>query len=190
MALIKLDTLEYPVSIAEFAQRHPQMMLPAIPVWEDFGYANVFPAPAPVPANPILQRAQEIVPHYVSGHWEQDWKIVDIYSNIPEGATKEEQETAAISAATVAASAATLSTFTNAVQAHLDTAAASKGYDNIVSACSYAGAANPFQAEGIAYVIWRGAVWTYCYGELAKVQNGTRALPALSDFLNELPVAP
>ena len=77
--------------------------------------------------------------------------------------------------------------FTEAVQQHLDAQAISKGYDNIVSACSYAGAPNPFQAESIQFITWRGNVWSYCYQELAKVQSGERPVPELQDFLNELP---
>ena len=77
--------------------------------------------------------------------------------------------------------------FTEAVQVHLDSEAQAKGYDNIISACSYAGAPNPFQAESIQFITWRGNVWAYCYAELAKVQSGERQVPVLEDFLNELP---
>lgn len=79
------------------------------------------------------------------------------------------------------------SKFLAAVQGHLDTGAQAVGYDNIVSACSYAGAPNPFQVESQSFISWRGNVWAYCYQELAKVEAGTRPLPVLEDFLNELP---
>lgn len=77
--------------------------------------------------------------------------------------------------------------FLAGVQAHLDSKASERGYDSIVSACSYAGAPNPFQAESQVYVAWRGNVWAYCYAELLKVENGTRPLPVLADFIAELP---
>lgn len=77
--------------------------------------------------------------------------------------------------------------FTAAIQSVLDTKAVEKGYDNIVSACSYAAAPNPFQEESIKFVTWRGNVWAYCYQELAKVKAGTRPTPKLEDFLLELP---
>lgn len=77
--------------------------------------------------------------------------------------------------------------FTEAIQVHLDSEAQAKGYDNIVSACSYAGAPNPFQTESIQFITWRGNVWAYCYAELAKVQSGQRPVPKLQDFINELP---
>jgi polysaccharide pyruvyl transferase WcaK-like protein len=73
------------------------------------------------------------------------------------------------------------------VQSHLDAAAIASGYDNIVSACSYAGAANPFQAEGAAFVAWRGAVWGSCYAIMADVVAGNRPVPTASELLAELP---
>lgn len=76
---------------------------------------------------------------------------------------------------------------TEAVQAHLDAAARAKGYDNIVSACSYAAASNAFQAEGIACLKWRAAVWQRCYQVLADVQAGTRTIPTSADLIAELP---
>lgn len=76
---------------------------------------------------------------------------------------------------------------TDAVQAHLDDAAQSRGYDNIVSACSYAGSANVFQAEGISFLNWRAAVWQHCYQVLAEVQAGVRATPSADDLIAELP---
>lgn len=75
----------------------------------------------------------------------------------------------------------------SAVQTHLDAAAQARGYDNIVSACSYAAATNAFQAEGVAYLNWRAAVWQYCYQVLAAVQAETRTAPTVTDLIAELP---
>lgn len=80
--------------------------------------------------------------------------------------------------------------YLTAVQRHLDVAAKSKGYDNIVSACSYAGAANPFQTEGQAYVTWRGDCWDYCNKQLAAVNAGTRSAPTPDGLVSELPPSP
>ena len=77
--------------------------------------------------------------------------------------------------------------FESAIQSHLDAQAQSKGYDNITTACSYAAAPNPFQAEAVSFVSWRGNVWAYCYQELAKVQAGTRAMPTVEQIISELP---
>lgn len=77
--------------------------------------------------------------------------------------------------------------YISAIQSVLDAGARSKGYDDILSACSYAGAPNAFQAESISFLNWRASVWSYAYTELAKVQAGTRTQPTVSAFLAELP---
>ena len=77
--------------------------------------------------------------------------------------------------------------FSDAVQDMLDAKAKAKGYDNIVSACSYAGAENQFQGEGVSFVKWRGDVWAACYTILGAVQAGQRAIPTISGLLSELP---
>ena len=74
------------------------------------------------------------------------------------------------------------------VQKHLDTIAQSRGYESVLSACSYAGAVNPFEAEGKSFVAWRGDVWAYCYQVLADVQNLVRPEPTIPELIAELPV--
>jgi hypothetical protein len=77
--------------------------------------------------------------------------------------------------------------FQREVQKHLDAEARACGYDNIVSACSYAGAPNPFQAEGVSFITWRGEVWAYCYAVIADIQSGARQIPTIAELLAELP---
>ena len=74
-----------------------------------------------------------------------------------------------------------LKQFEQAVQSHLDTTAQSKGYDSILSACSYAGYTNPFQTEGQAFTEWRGNVWAYCYTQI-DIFTGT-----VEEFIATLP---
>lgn len=82
----------------------------------------------------------------------------------------------------------TIAQFEAGIQSHLDISAQEQGYDNILTACSYAAAPNPYQAESITFVTWRGNVWAYCYSELQKVISGTRPMPLLSEIISELPV--
>lgn len=75
-----------------------------------------------------------------------------------------------------------------AVQAALDLAAQARGYDGILSACSYAVSSHPrFGPEGQAFVAWRDAVWEHCYDVLAQVSAGQRTVPSVPDLLAELP---
>jgi len=78
--------------------------------------------------------------------------------------------------------------FEKAVQAHLDDTAKVSGYDNILSACSYAGHTNPYQTEGQSFLSWRGAVWSYCYIQIGLVMIGSRSEPSVEELIAELPL--
>ncbi len=73
----------------------------------------------------------------------------------------------------------------NAVQNHLDE---SKGYDSILSACSYAAEVNQYQAESKQILSWRSAVWAHCYQVLQDVQSNQRQAPSIRNLIAELPV--
>lgn len=77
--------------------------------------------------------------------------------------------------------------YADAVQRHLDAVAQSKGYDNIMSACSYAGAVNPFQQESQRFVTWRGEVWGLCFKVLEDVSNGIAEKPDIDELIAALP---
>lgn len=81
-----------------------------------------------------------------------------------------------------------ITSLTAAVQQHLDDTARTRGYDGILSACTYATDTHlPFQAEGQACVTWRGSVWTACYAIMAQVQAGTHPMPTAASLIAELP---
>ena len=74
------------------------------------------------------------------------------------------------------------------VQSILDTFARSKGYDNIVSAASYAASTVPqFAAEAARAVLMRDSMWAACYAIMAAVVAGTRTLPTVDVIMSELP---
>lgn len=79
--------------------------------------------------------------------------------------------------------------FTAAIQRRLDAFAQTRGYDGILSACTYATDPNPrFAAEGQRAVDLRSQTWAKGYEILADVQAGTRSMPAsLADIEPELP---
>ncbi|WP_311969358.1 hypothetical protein [Pseudomonas baltica] len=95
--------------------------------------------------------------------------------------------TAATKAA--AAKAELQSTFEAQVQTHLDDAAKASGYDNIMTAVSYAEepAVTKFQSDGLAFRAWRSKVWAYVYQALTEVNAGTRETPTVEAFIAELP---
>lgn len=75
-------------------------------------------------------------------------------------------------------------------QSRLDTWAQSRGYDGILSACTYATSQIPrFQAEGQHCVDLRDQTWARLYEILAEVEAGTRPVPlSLADIEVDLPM--
>lgn len=78
--------------------------------------------------------------------------------------------------------------FKEKTQELLDAKAREKGYDDILSACSYAGYENDFKAEGEAFGIWRAKVWKYGYALLEAIGKGERELPkSFEELMKDLP---
>ncbi|MDP3351800.1 MAG: hypothetical protein Q8S92_22675 [Hydrogenophaga sp.] len=79
--------------------------------------------------------------------------------------------------------------FVAAIQQRLDAFAQTRGYDGILSACTYATSSIPrFSVEGQCAVDLRDLTWEAAYQVLAEVQAGTRAMPAsLDDIAADLP---
>lgn len=77
-----------------------------------------------------------------------------------------------------------------ATQARLDAFAATRNYDGILSACTYAASSIPqFSAEGQAAVNARDATWATLYTVLGEVQTGVRPVPTgFADIEADLPV--
>jgi hypothetical protein len=78
--------------------------------------------------------------------------------------------------------------YTAAVQAVMDREVQTRGYDSVLSACTYATSTVPkFQAEGQAVVAWRDACWNLGYQLLAEIEAGARTLPDIPTFLSLFP---
>jgi hypothetical protein len=75
------------------------------------------------------------------------------------------------------------------VQQRLDEFAATRGYDGIFSACTYATSGIPAYAAEAAYCVQaRDATWGAFYAILAEVSAGNRPMPAtIADIEDELP---
>lgn len=80
-------------------------------------------------------------------------------------------------------------TLATAVQAHMDAIAQTRGYDNMLSAVSYADepAVPAFQVDGLAFRAWRSTVWAKCHQVLAEVQTGARPVPSADELIGLLP---
>lgn len=79
--------------------------------------------------------------------------------------------------------------FVSKIQERLDDFARTRGYDNILSACTYASSLVPkFKSEGQYCVEARDATWSAAYALMAEVQAGARPMPMLDEVLAALPV--
>ena len=188
---INTETGAYPISETQIRQAFPNTSFPR-PFKAPAGYEVVFPAPAPTPANPVIQTTREIAPVLTSkGTYEQAYEIVDIYSDYTDEQgvlhTKAEQEAAAIAKDAADKTAAFIKSVTDAVQTRLDDFAKTRNYDGILSACTYASSqVAKFASEGQYCVNARDNTWATLYTIMSEVEAGTRPMPATADEVMSL----
>ena len=81
----------------------------------------------------------------------------------------------------------TITDYENAIQNLVDSTARERQFRDGVTLASYIGSTKPkWAAEAQAFVAGRDNVWSYAYGELAKVQAGQRQQPTVEKFLTEI----
>lgn len=87
-----------------------------------------------------------------------------------------------------AGAADAMAVYEDAIQLHVDAKPRERNFRDGVTLASYAASTNAlWQAQALAFIAWRDAVWMYAYGELAKVLAGERPQPTVDDFIAELP---
>lgn len=190
---INLETKRYHITEQDIRLANPNTSYP-VPFPVPDGHAWVFATPQPT-INPITQMVREIDPELTDkGHYEQRWVVVSKFTEyVDENGvihTVGAQESAALDAAHELKIKQLFEQIVQQTQQHLDKFAQTRGYDNILSACTYATSTMPkFQSEGAYCVQARDAIWVKLYDILDQITNNIRPLPtSFDDILAELPI--
>lgn len=165
----------YPYSVAQLRADNPGTSFPANPPDALLAEWGVFPvAPVdPPPHDALTETLVEGAPIEIGGGRFQTWTVR------PASAEEIEDRQQRIR-----------DSITESVQQRLDDFARTRGYDNIVSACSYATSQHPkYGPEGRHCVTAREATWDAMFSIEAEVLASTRPMPmSYEEIADELPV--
>lgn len=169
------EVAAYPYSFEQLRRDNPGTSFPAQPSPAALSEWGVHPVTSiAMPASdPLTQTVVEDTPIQVDGVWVQVWEVRA--ASAQEIAARQEAIRAKITAQ---------------VQQRLDDFAATRGYDDIVSACSYATSQHAkYGPEGRYCVTAREETWDVMFAIEAQVVAGTRPMPtSYAEIEPELPV--
>lgn len=154
---------QYPYPLTQLRNDHPNTSFPQPYELTELAAFDVYEVVDSTPPvfSTMSQRLDEAAPVMVKGVWTRQWQVADL--------SPAEQ---------AAAVAAIIASVTSNTQARLDTFARTRGYDGILSACTYASSAIPkFAADGQYAVNARDATWATLYAFMADVGAGTKPMP-------------
>jgi hypothetical protein len=166
---------EKPYSIGQLRKDNPNTSFPKNPTPEllaEWDVYSVTPTNKPV-CNPAVEKVVEGAPLKQNDQWTQVWQIDPLTPEEQQDYLRGLQENVV-----------------SQTQQRLDSFAQTRGYDGVLSLCTYATSANPkFMQEGQYGVEARDATWTKLYEILAEVETGTRPVPSsYAEIEDELPV--
>jgi len=160
--LIDINTL-IETQESDFKSLFPDTSFPAMLTDEHitpFGYAVLnYDLPSPIPGR--YQKTASAPVQLVEGKYHAQWTVVDMTSD-----------------EIIAFDARIQREIVNQTQSRLDDFAQTRGYDGIMSACTYSDSSIPaFSTEGKYAVIARDTTWAALYTLLAEVERGTKPKP-------------
>lgn len=171
---INIDTLEYPVYEHVIKQRYKNKSWPStfIPPAE---YQEVLTTNRPV-VDKWLKKVVEISPIKENDKWYKAWQIIDL-------SEQEKERIFTIALYNIKKD------FSEQVQSRLNLFARTRGYDDIVTACSYSLSLDPiFKLEGQRCVELRDATWKKLYEIIAEIGEKRRSFTNnFKDIEIELP---
>ena len=161
-------------SHSEIRAAFPAVSFPASLTEDDILFVGLAPVvKTELSYNKLTHKAVETTPVLVNKVWKQKFNLVEL---TPEEKQKAESEF--------------LTFVIKQTQARLDAFAAQKGYDGILSLCTYAtSTVTKFKAEGQLGVDSRDLTWSALYKLLEDVKAGLVAAPvSYADVEQVLPV--
>ncbi len=168
--------VQYPYNLNLLKAEYPDASFPVSMTDEqlaEFGVVRVMVTGQPS-HDPLTQSVEQAQPAFVQANnrWEQQWTV--------RAATADE---------IAARKQALQSDIVRQTQQRLDDFAKTRGYDGIMSACTYATSpTQKFADEGQYCVTQRDATWSALYQMLAEVEAGTRPIPSgFADIEPDLP---
>lgn len=165
---------QYPYRLSDLRRDNPNVSFPVQPTNEMLAEWGVFPVvPTDIPqSDPLTQTVTEDIPALIDGVWVQVWEVRN--ASAEEVAERQEAVRAEVTAR---------------VQKRLDDFAMTRGYDNIVSACSYATSTHAkYGPEGRYCVEARENTWDVMFAIEADVIAGNRPMPlSYEEIEPELP---
>ncbi len=172
------------VSETEFRALHPNTSMPqqlSAELLNNFGADIVFEGPQ-ASGGEFWQYSIRDGVQELNGKWYTRYVLGPVFTDPAERA-------AYVAAKTAERNAGIQKSIVDATQQRLDDFAKTRGYDGILSACTYATSPTAkFAQEGQYCVIQRDATWTTLYAMLAEVEAGTRPMPTgFADVEPELP---
>ena len=132
-----------------------------------FSVVNVHLAPKPNLSG--AKCVTEGAPQLINGQWVQNWIVNDIPADVVQRQSIESNDQF-------------IERVREAVQQRLDVFAQERGYDGILSACTYAtSTVAKFKSEGQRCVDLRDQMWASAYAFMQDVQEGKRPMPTSAD---------
>lgn len=167
---INTENLRYPLYEGDIRLAHPNISFPENFVAPDI-YSVVQPTAIPT-HDTTAYRVEEGAPSNLDGTWVQTWVLIPL--------TKEEMQ---------AQRDFLKRGIVSRTQSRLDSFAQTRGYDSILSLCTYATDSDPrFSSEGEYGVKARSETWSKLYEILAEAESGSRPIPSrYEDIESDLP---
>lgn len=117
-------------------------------------------------------------------HVPNEGKYVELFSALVD------YETQNPSSVSEESTSLSLEQYERAIQSSLETFVRTKGYDSVISCCSYSSSTDATFAAEAAYCIQlRDTTWRQFYTMWAQIEAGARTAPTLDALLAELPIS-